>query len=174
MTNIPPEIQSYKRTAWKPIIIEGDGALTASKFAGKPWLGKHEKWPKCPLCQNPLELFVQLNLNQLPEALQNEFGSGILQIFYCTNQFGCNPSPHKIQAFSDAHLIRIIQPERKKQRIEIPKNQDFFPPKLIVDWQKLEDYSNSEAASEFGIELNDELYEDNFPIEGDKLAAWPL
>ncbi|MEB3341385.1 hypothetical protein [Okeania sp.] len=36
MTNIPPEIQPYKRAAWKPITIESDGSLTASKFAGKP------------------------------------------------------------------------------------------------------------------------------------------
>ncbi|WP_275670379.1 MULTISPECIES: hypothetical protein [Okeania] len=36
MTNIPLEIQPYKREAWKPITIDGDGALTASKFAGKP------------------------------------------------------------------------------------------------------------------------------------------
>ena len=66
MINIPLAIQAYKREAWKAIIIDGDGDLTASKFAGKPWLAKDEQWPKCPHCQNPLELFVQLNLNQLP------------------------------------------------------------------------------------------------------------
>ena len=54
MTNIPPEIKPYKRQAWKPITIEGNGALTASKFSGKPWLAKNEQWPKYPLCQNPL------------------------------------------------------------------------------------------------------------------------
>ncbi|MDY7007603.1 MAG: DUF1963 domain-containing protein [Cyanobacteriota bacterium] len=70
MTNISPEIQPYKRHAWKPITIDGDGGLTASKFAGKPWLAKDEQWPKFPHCQNPLEFFVQLNLNQLPESLQ--------------------------------------------------------------------------------------------------------
>ncbi|NEP79067.1 MAG: hypothetical protein F6K39_13375, partial [Okeania sp. SIO3B3] len=32
-----PEIQPYKRHTWKPITIDGDGDLTASKFAGKPW-----------------------------------------------------------------------------------------------------------------------------------------
>nr|WP_293105517.1 hypothetical protein [Okeania sp. SIO2F4] len=40
--------------------------------------------------------------------------------------------------------------------------------------QQLEDYPNYDEALEFGIELDDELYEDNFPIEGDKLAGWPL
>ncbi|MGD1713874.1 DUF1963 domain-containing protein [Dapis sp. BLCC M172] len=175
MTNIPPEIQSYKRQAWKPITTDGDGALTASKFAGKPWLAKDEQWPKCRICQNPLDLFVQLNLNQLPEALQNEFGSGILQMFYCTNiDTLCDVDYEGWEAFSDVHFLRIIQPEGEAQDVEIPKTQDFFPPKLIVDWQQLEDYPNSEEASEFGIELNDELYEDNFPIEGDKLAGWPL
>ncbi|NEP79066.1 MAG: hypothetical protein F6K17_21225 [Okeania sp. SIO3C4] len=41
MTNIPPEIQSYKRHTGKPITkpitIDRDGDLAASKFAGKPW-----------------------------------------------------------------------------------------------------------------------------------------
>ncbi|NEN93487.1 MAG: DUF1963 domain-containing protein, partial [Okeania sp. SIO3H1] len=113
MTNIPSEIQPYKRHAWKPITIEGDGDLTASKFAGKPWLGKNEEWPKCPHCQNPLEFFFQLNLNQLTESLQNKFGSGILQMFYCTymNVYGdevCEVDYQGWEAFSDIHFLRII------------------------------------------------------------------
>ncbi|NER02330.1 MAG: DUF1963 domain-containing protein [Okeania sp. SIO3C4] len=178
MTNIPPEIQPYKRHTWKPITIDRDGDLAASKFAGKPWLAKDEQWPKCPHCQNPLQFFLQLNLNTLPDALKNEFGSGILQMFYCTNaELICDCDYEGWEPFSDIHLIRIIQPEGKAQDVKIPENQEFFPPKLILDWQYLEDYPNYEEAAELGVELDsnlDELFLDNFPIEGDKLAGWPL
>ncbi|MDY7007605.1 MAG: DUF1963 domain-containing protein [Cyanobacteriota bacterium] len=175
MTNIPPEIQPYKRQAWKPITIDGDGDLTASKFAGKPWLAKDEQWPKCPHCKNPLQFFLQLNLNTLPEALKNEFGSGILQMFYCTDEeLPCDCDYEGWEPFSDIHLIRIIQPEVEVQDVEIPEIDNIFPPKLIVDWQQLEDYPLSEEAAEFGVELNDKLFERNFPTEGDKLAGWPL
>lgn len=36
------KLSHLKRKAWKPIIQEGDGAITASKFAGKPWLNEGE------------------------------------------------------------------------------------------------------------------------------------
>ncbi|WP_293158319.1 DUF1963 domain-containing protein [Okeania sp. SIO2C9] len=141
-------------------------------------LPKNEQWPKCPHCQNPLQFFLQLNLNTLPEALKNEFGSGILQMFYCTNEeIPCDCDYPGCQVFSDIHLIRIIQPKAEVQDVKIPENQGIFPPKLIVDWQYLEDYPNYEEAEEFGVELDfnlDELFIDNFPIEGDKLAGLPL
>nr|WP_293105515.1 DUF1963 domain-containing protein [Okeania sp. SIO2F4] len=84
-------------------------------------LAKDEPWPKCIHCQNPLEFFFQLNLNQLPEALQNEFGSGILQMFDCTNAdltYDCDYEGWL--PFYDVHLIRIIQPEAEAQDREIP------------------------------------------------------
>ncbi|WP_205127372.1 MULTISPECIES: DUF1963 domain-containing protein [Okeania] len=111
-------------------------------------LPKDEQWPKCPHCQNPLQFFLQLNLNTLPEALKNEFGSGILQMFYCTNEeLLCDCDNEGWEPFSDIHLIRIFQPETEAQDVKIPENQKVFPPKLIVDWQQLEDYPNyAEAA----------------------------
>ncbi|NEO53021.1 MAG: DUF1963 domain-containing protein [Okeania sp. SIO3B5] len=144
-----------------------------AKFAGKPWLGKNEEWPKCPYCQNPLEFFFQLNLNQLPESLQNKFGSGILQMFYCTytNVYGdevCEIDYEGCEAFSDIHFLRIIQPETEAQDVEIPEIEDISPPKLIVDWEQLEDYPDFEEAKKIGIKLAfDEyyLYPDKYPIQ---------
>ncbi|MGB3510656.1 MAG: DUF1963 domain-containing protein [Microcoleaceae cyanobacterium] len=176
MTNIPPEIQLLKRHAWKPITIDGDGDLTASKFAGKPWLGKNEEWPKCPHCQNPLQFFLQLNLNQLPESLKNEFGSGILQMFYCINVDTVCDADYEYEPFSDAHFLRVIQPEGEAQDVEIPETPEFFPPKLIVDWQKLDDYPKYDEAAELDVELDldsDKLLRNKFPLPGDKLGGWP-
>lgn len=79
------KLSHLKRKAWEPIVQEGDGAITASKFAGKPWLNEGEEYPTCPNCSKPMQLFLQLNLDELPKHLKSRFGSGILQFFYCTN-----------------------------------------------------------------------------------------
>lgn len=79
------KLSHLKRKAWKPIVQEGDGAITASKFAGKPWLNEGEEYPTCPNCSKPMQLFLQFNLDELPKNLKSRFGSGILQFFFCTN-----------------------------------------------------------------------------------------
>lgn len=79
------KLSHRKRKAWEPIVQEGDGAIAASKFAGKPWLNEGEEYPICPNCSKPMQLFLQLNLDELPNNLKSRFGSGILQFFYCTN-----------------------------------------------------------------------------------------
>ena len=82
---INERIEHLKRKVWKPITVLGDGDLDASKFAGKPWLNKDESWPTCPNCAKPMRFFFQLNLSQVPTSLKGKFGTGILQMFYCTN-----------------------------------------------------------------------------------------
>lgn len=79
------KLSHLKRKAWEPIVQQGDGAITASKFAGKPWLNEGEEYPTCPNCSKPMQLFLQINLDELPKNLKSRFGSGILQFFYCTN-----------------------------------------------------------------------------------------
>ena len=79
------KLSHLKRKAWKPIVQEGDGAIAASKYAGKPWLNEDEEYPTCPNCSKSMQLFLQLNLDELPQNLKSRFGSGILQFFYCTN-----------------------------------------------------------------------------------------
>ncbi len=60
------KLSSVKRLAWKPIVQDHDGDLSASKFAGKPWLNSDEQWPVCPNCSHPMEFFLQINLDELP------------------------------------------------------------------------------------------------------------
>jgi len=84
---IKGKLSHLKRQAWKPIIQAGEGALNPSKISGKAWLNSGEIWPICPNCKNPLRLVLQLNLQQLPESLEDKFGSGILQLFCCESDF---------------------------------------------------------------------------------------
>lgn len=87
LDSIKSKLNHLKRQAWKPIMQLGEGALNASKVSGKAWLNCGETWAICPNCKNPLRLVLQLNLQQLPESLENKFGSGILQLFCCESDF---------------------------------------------------------------------------------------
>ncbi|MEH2351200.1 MAG: DUF1963 domain-containing protein [Nostoc sp.] len=81
------QLNNLKRQAWKPIIQDGESTLDASKTSGKVWFSHGETWPVCPNCQNPMRLVLQLNLQNLPNSLEEKFGSGLLQLFCCESNF---------------------------------------------------------------------------------------
>ncbi|HZI18989.1 MAG TPA: DUF1963 domain-containing protein [Pyrinomonadaceae bacterium] len=111
-TGVTPQFAALRRPAWIPETEPGDGAPADSKFAGTPYLGDGGEWPPCPKCRRPLQLFLQLNLGQLPEAARGEFGEGLLQFFHCTySDTSCDQffdtSPH----FSNGVLLRLLPAE---------------------------------------------------------------
>ena len=176
---LPPKIQRVRRTTWMPVVRKGDGAPDASKFAGTPWLAQGEPWPACDNCGDPMPLFLQLNLNTLPEELQNTYGSGLLQLFYCTNGDPCCEAEcDAFFAFTSGKLVRVIQPEGEPQTIVLPEEGRVFPPQEIVGWKEDQDYPTWEEGLEYRVNLTDEEWEQiadyNFPRLGDKLAGWPL
>lgn len=200
-----------KRSAWKPIVSQGDGDLRRSKFGGKPWLSANERWPSCPNCGNPMRFFFQLNLQELPAELDEKFGRGILQLFYCTNEVEIEhdrPTPSAIrfenylegtvryveyrscedecygwEPSSSCQLVRIVQADGVPAECEIPQTGESmsklregeFPPKLIVDWQKVDDYPYGEENRGIDIAPNDLdfFYDIGMYPQGDKLAGWP-
>src|SRR5262245_39010278 len=81
---LEPWLAKHRRPAWKPIVEDGDGLATVSKFSGTPWIGPDAPWLDCGHCKKPLQLFLQLDLSDLPEELGQCFGVGLLQLFYCT------------------------------------------------------------------------------------------
>lgn len=176
---IPQTVKPYWRQTWKPLVVEEDGTLTHSKFSGKPFLKKGETWPFCPNCGKPMQLFVQLNLDTLPEPLYGEFGRGILQMFYCVNrQAECEIDCEAWSPFAQSHYLRIVEAENGVIDYDLPIGIELFPPKLIVNWQERNDYPNWEELQGFGIHISDEdeksLFDQGFPTIGDKLAGWPF
>jgi uncharacterized protein YwqG len=171
---------------------DGDGSLAASKFAGQPWLAEGEAWPVCPQCQNPMPLFLQLALAHLPDALEQRFGAGLLQLFYCTVcEDGWEP-------FSESSLVRVVHPLGSLQPSAIPTLPDTFPAKRIVGWEEITDGPDPTEHEVLGLEYtydwdagtvrlecpalglvfdeirNDELAENiSVAATGDKLAGWP-
>lgn len=164
MDLIASKFKPFKRTAWKPITVKGDSDLAVSKFAGKPWINPGDSYPMCEYCQTPLRFFLQLNLSQLPESLDRQFGDGLLQLFYCTNsESGCDGG--------DVFLIRNIQPSQIPLQYEMPDIifdsmsaliEGEFPAKQIVNWQAMDDYPNCydqqdliKFLDEFGFDENE-------------------
>lgn len=177
-TNIPSAILPYKRKAWKPIVEESDGSILASKFSGIPYLNRTEEYPRCQNCDKPLQFFIQLNLGELPESIRDDFGNGLLQMFYCISEEPlCEVECEAFFPFAESVIIRIIQPEDEAFSSRILPPENLFPPKLIIGWQEVEDYPNSEEGESLDIELEDSewefLYEKNYPQVGDKLAGYP-
>ncbi|MFX1474886.1 MAG: DUF1963 domain-containing protein [Promethearchaeota archaeon] len=174
------KIKPLKRSTWLPLVEEGDGGLSDSKFAGTPWLNKGDKWPICPMCNKPLQFFLQLNLDELLEGIRGRFGSGILQMFYCLN---CEPECCEVLAeawwpFAKSELIRVIQPTEPAERIDLPDFESPFPPKRIVGWEQKDDYPHYDDLREMKAELTDDeiqaLWDAGYPRPGEKLGGYPL
>ncbi|HEY9649145.1 MAG TPA: WGR domain-containing protein [Coleofasciculaceae cyanobacterium] len=165
------DIAQFIRLAWKPIVTQGDSSLLSSKFSGLPWLAKDEPWPSCPVCGRFMQLFFQLNSSELPEPVRQEFGTGLLQMFYCCN-WGCEGdvesavvSYGRVADLNKNLLIRLVQPDGEASTAPIPPAiEDYFPAKIIVDWQQLEDYPDAPeeiVALIYGWErVNDEELQD--------------
>ncbi len=181
-------------SAWLPIVVDGDGDSLASKFGGRPWLAIDEAWPICPHCPQPLQLFLQLNLGNLPETVREEFGSGLLQVFHCLSE-NCQsvvdyPGVYygRVPSLEQSSRIRLVNPVGSGSTPPLPEISgepyETFPAKTIIDWQMIDDYPDpeelglsedewDEIVERFG--LNDLIdYEDQYPThEADKLGGYP-
>lgn len=183
MTEIFEKIRQFRRIAFEPVTEDRDGDLTASKFSGKPWLAETENWPTCGICGKKMQLFVQLNLDNLPQELNNQFGSGLLQMFYCTNSdVMCEVQAEAYFPFAKSTFLRVVNPTAGKAaaNIGIPLPgviPDYFPAKIITGWVQKEDFPNLDEIESLGLKLTDtawdEIADNYYPHGGDKLAGWP-
>jgi uncharacterized protein YwqG len=170
----------FKRTTWLPVVKNKTGSVLTSKFSGIPLLDNNESWPKCANCHQEMQLFVQLNADELPAAAkQQAFGNGILQVFYCTNdEQQCEAECEAYFPFAKSTLLRIINPANMvANTLNVSPVINAFEEKVIVAWKASDDYPNCDELDELGIELNDAeidlLYERDYPKAGDKLLGWP-
>jgi hypothetical protein len=104
--------------------------LKSPKFAGKPWLSAGEQYPTCPNCKKPMEFIFQLNLEELPVSLHNNFGKGLVQLFYCF-EGDCDCVCAGWEAFSPVQVARIIQPKGDPAEFEIPERGERHLARII-------------------------------------------
>jgi uncharacterized protein YwqG len=179
--SVHDKLAELKKKAWKPHVKEGESNLNGSKFSGTPWLAEDEEWPVCKNCKLPMQLFLQLNLNELPEELREDFGKGMIQMFYCTNQEPlCEDICEAYFPFSESVLVRLVKPESNGKKSIIPEEiEGYFPAREITGWQEIEaefpdGYECQENYKlEFTPEEKELLYEEIIPAMGDKTGGWP-
>lgn len=172
-------LQRFKRTAYIPKVSPGPSEFSEhSKIGGLPYLRSEKDWPKCPNCKKHLQLFLQLNLSEIPEKKSD----GLLQFFYCTSTDPlCEVDLEAFFAFSEAVVSRLIHLDIPSYSIN-PEHEDTFPEKRITGWEAVDDYPHYEDYDLLGIDsdLDDTVYdlmeerESGVPISGDKLFGWPF
>jgi len=147
---LEPWLAKHRRPAWKPIVESGDGAVTASKFSGIPWIGKDSPWPNCGHCEQPLQLLLQLNLTDLSAELGQPFGTGLLQLFYCTHE-ECQGYGGWEPFADDLSRVRIVQPTGPDLTGSVSPPDGSFPPKQITGWTRFTDLPKPSEHAELGL-----------------------
>lgn len=168
------KIKPFKRTSYVPVTETREGALTDSKFGGIAWVSESAPWPGCPHCKQKMNLFVQLNLETLPERPVGCPKTGLIQLFYCTNgEDECDCELESWAAFSKGSVVRLIQLHGTPTEYELSPCPDTFEESVVVGWNPRDDYPN--CSESIDLEYSDEeldLLADENKI-GDKLFGWP-
>ncbi len=185
MLTLEATVKPHQRFAFVPVTSAKTSTRTASKFSGVPALLENEEWPCCKTCSEPMQLFLQLNSDDLPAEANKIFGEGILQVFYCCNSENgdeegtgiCEVDCDAYFGFGESTLVRIIKKGATISMNEISspvKNE--YPVKVISSWVKKEDFPGWEELENLGCELTDEqmdLYIDEYGLDEDKYLGWP-
>lgn len=187
-----PWFERHKRSTWKPVVKNSDGALTDSKFSGTPYLRDGE-WPICGSCKRPLQLFLQLNLSRLPKDAPN-FGEGLLQFFFCTNEEACCYADWYGNPYGECQSLRIVMPDGGVSPTVTPEFDNWFPAKRIVRWNRSDDFPSTAEREMLGLGYGsdevlrcpdlgveqDATIDDYFDwsydhaFRGNKLSGWPM
>jgi uncharacterized protein YwqG len=91
--------------------------------------------------------FLQLDLARLPAELEGRFGSGLLQLFYCTECDGGWSS----QAFDASQLVRVLHGPSGPTAQEPPRDVELFPPRTIIGWDALTDLPEPSEHEQLGL-----------------------
>lgn len=192
-----PWLAKQRRPAWRPLAQDGDGPPTAPKFCGTPWIGSDVAWPECGHCKKPLPLFLQLDLADLPEELGQRFGTGLLQLFYCTRD-ACQGFGGWEPFADDLSRVRVVHPAGPGLATSVAEQDDHFPGKQIVGWTRFTDLPTPCEHDELGLKYTYDFVAGNLRLQcpelgldltnpmkdcpaedialseqGDKLAGWP-
>jgi uncharacterized protein YwqG len=195
MGNIEKAVEEYRavaaphlRTFWVPQVSKSEeGAATASRYFGRPWLADGEAWPT--IRGEKAAFVLQLDVAALPEPMSKLLGgSGLVQFFYrATDEGG-------VMDGADA-IVRLVRPAGGGAA-EIPAdayesdyaNDGERTPGAIVGWEVHEkaDGPRHDDADDLGLsDAGDEIaarhdvYLDDLDgvadcAQGDKLGGWPF
>jgi uncharacterized protein YwqG len=173
-------LRKLSRPCWLPEITETGRPGSKSHFGGKPLHRGDGPPPACGVCNAPLPLFVQIELDSLPAAalktLPKSLRSGLLQFFFCTNK---DCAAEDYGAFSRSMVATVLPRNTKLVEATGPG----FPKREISGWNQIDDlpdWDDVEALAP-SISLDDydpywsecDATDKAFPVRGDKLFGWP-
>lgn len=147
---LKPWWESRARPAWRAVVPDARGREVRSKFCGAQWLDAAEEPLTCEECGRFLPPFVQLDLDTLPGDLAGDYGSGLLQLFYCAG--GVNDDDHPAcwgeggwEPFSDSvSRVRVARTDSLAAR-ELPGvGHGAFSAAEIASWEQFDDYPHPE------------------------------
>jgi len=186
------QLNRHRRTAYLPVFAKNENTFSnESKLGGFPYLRNKRDWPICSYCNESMRFLLQLNLNNLPEFVEE---NALLQLFECST-FNCkiwNDFSH----FSEKYLCRKLRITRtfiptERQFDIFTKHQTsrsgrihIWNEKLITGWQMQNDYPDEEEYKQLGIEKFKILHDYEvcklmhkrqigLTISGIKLFGWP-
>lgn len=190
--------QVYK--TWVPITENQEGTIYNSKFLGKAYLNKNEDYPRCGFCNEPLQILLQLNLEEIPKE-KNIFGKGIIQLFYCFNlEKNCylsdldyNGRINRNNIFENPanQLLRYLPYFEKlnleSYQLKINELKDKLLPEKIIKYWKYAGIEYTYFAYKFADRKTSPVYikkgseeyyliDDNIDriIRGEKIGGFPL
>jgi hypothetical protein len=127
-----------------------------------------------------MQLFVQLDSQDLPVDARTGFGDGVLQVFYCTNgEEDCEVLGHAHLPFSDASLVRMIPRQQADGFDALPVGiPDAFVEQALTGWQCMVDFPDRQetvAINEYVPDGMVALLQAHRPAPhaGDKFLGWP-
>lgn len=165
----------WSRQPFIPKTREGDGPVTASKFGGAAFLRADEAWPVCPGCEQPMNLFVQLDLSALPPGLPYPHREGMVQLFYCTNAEPlCEVDHEAWQPFGKSVVARWLSPEELAGPAAPAQDPIEEPAAVLVGWEPAppEPPGYEEDVPPPPESMED--FEEELRIHsGDKIGGWP-
>ena len=134
---LEPWLTKHRRPAWKPMVEAGDGPVTGSTFCGTPWTGPDAPGPIAGTGRQPLQPFLQLDLERPARRTHRPFGTGLPATLLLHPEIlpgwrsGCRSrTPHEPRSG------RLPRPDRRPR---LPRRRDTFPPKQIVGWTRFTD-----------------------------------
>jgi hypothetical protein len=147
---LEPWFARHARPAWLPkTAARNDAGAGLSKFGGTPWLAPGEPWPACTACGRPMPLFLQLDLGTLPAEAGARWGTGLLQLFYCTGGADGHCPAVGYAPFSDGQLARVVHPSGPGGTAT--HGQPAMAERPIVGWTPIDDVPGSEEQEEMGL-----------------------
>ena len=166
----------YGRPGFLPETEPGDHGK--SHFCGRPWLAEGEAWPSCGRCGEPMQLFLQLDLDALPNGAPAQRSGGLAQLFYCVNSKSeCEIHAESWEPFKPATMARVVDPTQPGAQAADDLAHEPFPAQTITGWQELDDLPNWEELLKMDVVMTPEvesyLEEAETPQDGDKLGGWP-